>query len=185
MRKIYSLIDTCIYRPIWIQKSTREQIISQEFCEFMDNFEIDVEIIHDSVFDELGNQLKSRLGALRARTLLRIMQNDNSYEFSNSNIEERHLATEIMGLFPNNRSTVDRNGSINFKGIGIADAKLIAFAQKFVTTRDFDKFHIMTYDQDLKIALQNPQIGLSQYVVTNIPSAFPEPQLIRNDIPLR
>lgn len=185
MSKIYSLIDTCIYRPIWIQRSTREQIVSQEFYDFLNNLEIDVEIIHNSVYDELGNQLKSRLGAVRARTLLRIMQNDASFEFPDSNSEERNLATEIMGLFPNNRPATDVNGRVNYRGIGIADAKLIVFAQRFVATRDFDKFHILTFDQDLRIALQNPQIGLSQYVVTNIPPAIPEPQVIRSDVPLR
>jgi hypothetical protein len=177
MARIFALIDTCVWRPLLLQCFTNTVLYPPEFKQKFDSLKITNILIHDTIHEELGNQLINRIGCSNAKVLLDRFKRYPKYQFLDT-IREDRFDSEILAYnFEQPRKTNKQTGDEynNFPGIGIADAKLILAASRFAQNADYDSFYVLTSDFSLYKAMKNIKVKLNREAVL-MPKVFSEPE---------
>jgi hypothetical protein len=177
MARIFALIDTCVWRPLLLQNFTNTVLYPPEFKQKFDSLSITNILIHDTVHEELGNQLIHRIGCSNTKILLDRFKRFPKYQFLDSIRDDRFDSESLAYSFEQSRKTNQQTGNeySNFPGIGIADSKLILAASRFAKNSDYDSFYVLTSDFSLYKAMKNIKVKLNREAVL-MPKVFSEPE---------
>jgi hypothetical protein len=161
MQKNIALLDANVYIALLKRSISLHQNFNQDLINFYGNLGIDCEYIEPSILNEVGNMFTKCFGSSVSLVIMEEFFHDTyykSYQLTKYGLGE---VWDIVNSFQT-RWSIDKG---IHKGIGYADARFLLTAKQIAEEEDFDDFKILTFDRDLRIAMQDHRFGINQFLV--------------------
>jgi hypothetical protein len=164
-----AMLDTNVLVLLLLRTVPRFNNANRRLRNYHSQLQITTELIHQSILDEVGNLFVKNFGTPMANVILSRFFTSSYYQIITTSEVDRGRIVQITNNHPSVWSQNIYNGNFEHKGIGYADAQFLLSAERFAKSGNYDNFNILTYDYDLRVAMQDPIYALVDYVKTDIP----------------